>query len=124
MKSFGESETRIGYDAERERIFIDRSNSGLTDFHPSFACEHGTELAPDNGKIKLHIWLDRNAVEVYANDGLVVLTDQIFPDAPIEIVRICTDSGRVVLNSFHIHTLKSVPFLNGAAEQPSRGSDT
>ncbi|CAM4453972.1 MAG: glycoside hydrolase family 32 protein [Paenibacillus macerans] len=123
LKSSGKSETRIGYDAEREWLFIDRSHSGLTDFHPSFACEHGAGLAPDNGKIKLHIWLDRNAVEVYANGGLVVLTDQIFPDAPIESVGISTNSGRVILKSLHIHTLNSVPFPNGAVEQPSRGND-
>ncbi|MFD1178403.1 PfkB family carbohydrate kinase [Paenibacillus puldeungensis] len=123
LKSSGESETRIGYDAEREWLFIDRSNSGLTDFHPSFACEHGTELAPDNGKIKLHIWIDRNSVEVYANEGLVVLTDQIFPDAPIESVWVSANSGQVVLNSFRVHSLTSVPFPNIAVEQPSRGND-
>ncbi|WP_178024899.1 PfkB family carbohydrate kinase [uncultured Paenibacillus sp.] len=123
LKSSGESETRIGYDAEREWLSIDRSNSGLTDFHPSFACEHGTKLAPDNGKIKLHIWLDRNSVEVYANEGLVVLTDQIFPDAPIESVWVSANSGQVLLNSFRVHSLSSVPFPDIAVEQPSRGND-
>ncbi|WP_049895215.1 PfkB family carbohydrate kinase [Paenibacillus antibioticophila] len=123
LKSSGESETRIGYDAEREWLFVNRSNSGLTEFHPSFACEHGARLAPVNGKIKLHIWLDRNAVEVYANEGLVVLTDQIFPDAPIERVSVSTGSGQVMLNSFHLHELKFVPFPNGAEEKPSRGNE-
>ncbi|MFG1732986.1 glycoside hydrolase family 32 protein [Paenibacillus sp. 843] len=123
LKSSGESETRIGYDAEREWLFMDRSNSGLTDFHSSFACEHGARLAPINGKIKLQIWLDRNAVEIYANEGLVVLTDQIFPEAPIERLEVSANSGQVVLNSFHIHALKSVPFPIGADEVPSRGND-
>lgn len=121
--SSGESVTSIGYDAEREWLFIDRLNSGVTDFHPSFACEHGAHLAPDKGRIRLHIWLDRNAVEVYANEGLVVMTDQIFPDAPIARVEISTNSGRILLDSCHIHTLKSVPFPQVAAEQLARGSD-
>ncbi|WP_334073273.1 MULTISPECIES: PfkB family carbohydrate kinase [Paenibacillus] len=123
LKSSGKSETRIGYDAERQWLYIDRSNSGLTDFHPSFACEHGARVVPDNGKIKLHIWLDRNAVEVYANEGKVALTDQIFPDAPIESVRISVNSGQVVLDSLHIHTLKSVPIPGGTVELTSRGND-
>lgn len=107
MKSPEQSEIIIGYDPVDQWLFIDRSKSGLTDFHPSFACKHGAKVTPENGKIKLHIWLDRNAVEVYANNGLVALTDQIFPDAPIHQVGISTKSGRAVVNSLHIHALKS-----------------
>ncbi|HIW31425.1 MAG TPA: GH32 C-terminal domain-containing protein [Candidatus Paenibacillus intestinavium] len=108
LKSSGQSEIVIGFDFERQWLFIDRSQSGMTDFHPSFACNHGAEMVAVNGKIKLHIWLDRNAVEVYADNGLVVLTDQIFPDAPIETVGISTQSGQVVLDSLQIYTLESI----------------
>ncbi|AZK45767.1 PfkB family carbohydrate kinase [Paenibacillus lentus] len=108
MKSSEQSEIIIGYDPADQWLFIDRSKSGLTDFHPSFACKHGARVIPENGKIKLHIWLDRNAVEVYANNGLVALTDQIFPDAPIDQVGISTKSGQAVVNSLHIYALKSV----------------
>lgn len=123
FKSSGQNETMIAYDPVSQRLSIDRSKSGLTDFHPEFACNHGVSLVPEDGKIKLHIWLDRNAVEVYGNEGLTVLTDQIFPDAPIENVWISTNSGQVVLNSLQIHTLKSIPIPNGAVEQTSRGND-
>ncbi|MCL6605134.1 MAG: GH32 C-terminal domain-containing protein [Paenibacillus sp.] len=116
LKSSGLSEIVIGYDPKNQWLFIDRSNSGMTDFHPSFACKHGARMVSKNGKIKLQIWLDRNAVEVYADNGLVTLTDQIFPDAPIEIVEVSTQSGQVVLNSLQIHTLKSIHIQDGVSE--------
>ncbi|MFS0868705.1 PfkB family carbohydrate kinase [Paenibacillus xylanilyticus] len=108
MKSTGESETVIGYDSMREWLFIDRTKSGLTDFHSSFPCNHGASMSQEKGKIKLHIWLDRNAVEVYGNDGLVVLTDQIFPDAPMDSISIISKSGQAKLNLLHIHALQSI----------------
>jgi fructan beta-fructosidase len=120
FKSSGHNETIIGYDPIRQWLFIDRSKSGLTDFHPEFACEHGASMVPEDGKIKLHIWLDRNAVEVYGNEGLVVLTDQIFPDAPIDRIEINAKSGQVVLSSLHLHALKSIHILNSSMEQMSR----
>ncbi|MNC65247.1 Levanase precursor [compost metagenome] len=70
-------------------------------------------MVSKNGKIKLQIWLDRNAVEVYANNGLVALTDQIFPDAPIDKVEVSTQSGQIVLDSLQIHTLKSIHIPDG-----------
>ncbi|WP_074961968.1 PfkB family carbohydrate kinase [Paenibacillus sp. LC231] len=120
IQSSGQSETIIGYNPESQWLFIDRSKSGMTDFHASFACKHGARLVPDNGKIKLRIWQDRNAVEVYANEGLVVLTDQIFPDAPVNEISISTESGQVVLNSLHVHALQSIHASNNNMEQTLR----
>lgn len=122
LKSSGESETVVGYDPERQWLFIDRSKSGITDFHASFASKHGASMASLDGKIKLHIWLDRNSVEVYADHGLVALTDQIFPDAPIDHVEVSTQSGQVVLDSLQIHTLKSITIPCSTAE-PTVGRD-
>ncbi|WP_141501061.1 PfkB family carbohydrate kinase [Paenibacillus luteus] len=108
LKSSTQSEIIIGYDPAEQWLFIDRSKSGVTDFHSQFGCKHGAGIAAANGRLKLHIWLDRNSVEVYADQGLVVLTDQIFPDAPIEKVEISTNSGQIILNSLQIHTLGSI----------------
>ncbi|RCX21665.1 fructan beta-fructosidase [Fontibacillus phaseoli] len=119
LKSSGQYETIIGYDPEREWLFIDRSKSGLTDFSPSFACKHGARLIPENGNIKLRIWVDRSVVEVFANDGIVALTDQVFPVNPIEKVQISVETGSAVLNLLHIHTLGSIHKPDGSTEQIS-----
>ncbi|MEK4517001.1 PfkB family carbohydrate kinase [Paenibacillus sp. FSL H8-0122] len=119
LDSSGQSETIIGYDPQREWLFIDRSKSGLTDFNPSFACKHGARLVSENGTIKLRIWVDRSVVEVFANDGILALTDQIFPDEPIDNVRISTEAGSAELNSLYIHTLHSIYKPEGSIEQRS-----
>ncbi|WNS43613.1 PfkB family carbohydrate kinase [Paenibacillus sp. MMS20-IR301] len=117
LKSSGQSVIVIGYDPAKEWLSIDRSKSGVTDFHPEFGCKHSARIAAVNGQLKLHIWLDRNSVEVYANHGLVVLTDQVFPDAPIEKVEISTKSGQIVLDSLQIHTLHSIHIPAGITTQ-------
>ncbi|MNW19078.1 hypothetical protein D3C71_2189070 [compost metagenome] len=57
---------------------------------------------------------------MYANEGLVVLTDQIFPDTPLDHMEISAKSGEVVLNSLHIHALNSIHTLSGTSEQTAR----
>jgi fructan beta-fructosidase len=120
IKSSWQSETIIGYDPERQWLYIDRTKSGVTDFHPSFPCNHGAKLVSEDGKIKLHIWLDRNAIEVYANDGLIAMTDQIFPDAPLDQIEISVKAGQDVLNSLHIHTINSILIPGGSTKWESR----
>ncbi|MBU5670342.1 glycoside hydrolase family 32 protein [Paenibacillus brevis] len=101
-------ETIIGYDPGSQRLFIDRTHSGHIDVHPDFAIKHNAPLAPKNGKIKLQLWVDRSAVEVYANDGIVVMTDLIFPISPVNRLWIGTNAGPVLLTSLKLHTLESL----------------
>lgn len=129
LQSFGNSGIVIGYDSMSQELFIDRSASGVTDFHPAFASKHSAGMVAEKGQIKLHIWLDRNAVEVYADNGVVAMTDQIFPDAPIEKIEVRTESDRIVLNSLQIHSLKSIPipitaegsYLGGMIHEQNNG---
>lgn len=103
-----QSETVIGYDPARQWLYIDRSNSGIIDFHEAFPCQHGAYVIPQNDSVKLHIWLDRSSVEVFANEGVTVLTDQIFPGALIDKLVVTSTTGQSVLNSLNIHFLHSI----------------
>jgi fructan beta-fructosidase len=87
--------TMVGYDAKKQLVFIDRTESGLTDFDPLFAARHEAPLKLINGKLKLHIFVDRSSVEVFANDGVVTLTDRIFPIHDVKDVR----TGQVYTSS-------------------------
>jgi fructan beta-fructosidase len=73
--------TVIGYDAGKQVVFIDRTRSGLVDFEARFAARHAAPLALVDGKLKLHVFVDRSSLEVFANDGAAALTDRIFPIA-------------------------------------------
>lgn len=59
-------------------IVLDRGLSGQTGFEISFS---NTQTAPLNGVIteKIHLFLDRSSIEIFINDGQLVMTSLIFP---------------------------------------------
>lgn len=73
-------QTTIGYDAVRQTVFVDRTQSGDASFHPQFAARHEAPLALPAGRLRLQVFADTCSVEVYANEGEVVLNDLIYPD--------------------------------------------
>ncbi|MCR2806613.1 glycoside hydrolase family 32 protein [Paenibacillus soyae] len=103
-----EEETIVGYDAEARLLFIDRTKSGEAAFHEAFACRHGVPLLPENGRIKLHLFVDRSSVEVFANDGSAVLTDQIFPDPRSTGIALYALGGSAKSKSLSLHVLNSM----------------
>ena len=72
--------TRVGYDARKSVVYIDRTRSGALTIHPDFAARHEAPVKIDGGVVKLRILLDRCSVEVFAGGGGATLTDLIFPD--------------------------------------------
>ncbi|MEO1497415.1 MAG: glycoside hydrolase family 32 protein [Planctomycetota bacterium] len=80
--------TRLRYDASTERLSLDRTRSGEVDFHEKFAGVHTAPLTLDERRLQLRIILDASSVEVFAQDGRVVLTDRVFPSPGSHHVRI------------------------------------
>jgi len=73
-------ETLIGVDREKGTIFVDRTHSGKSDFSPEFPARISAPLKhPQANSVRLEIVVDRNSVEVFAEDGETVLTDLIYP---------------------------------------------
>lgn len=118
----GESgETTIGYEPEREWLYIDRTHSGVTEFHEAFACRHGVRARSEDGRLKLRIWLDRSSVEVFADGGAAVLTDQIFPSAPVDGIEFRARGGEVRFERLNVHRLGSA-YAEPAAHTIEEGS--
>jgi len=69
----------IGYDHKKQVFFIDRSASGLTIFHPEFAGIHIAPRLSNHPSIKVKLVLDKTSVELFADDGLSVMTSIFFP---------------------------------------------
>ena len=92
----GGHETVVGYDVAKQELFIDRTKSGNTTFHSDFPGRHAAPLKPGpDGKIKLHVLVDRYSVEAFANDGAVTITDLIFPKPESRGVQVYSDGGAV-----------------------------
>jgi fructan beta-fructosidase len=69
----------FGYDREGSVVYVDRRHSGNTTFHPAFAGRHEAPARVIQGKVKLHVIVDRSTIEVFINDGEAVISDRFFP---------------------------------------------
>ncbi|WP_318153507.1 GH32 C-terminal domain-containing protein [Paenibacillus vietnamensis] len=101
-------ETIVGYDAINSQMFVNRTNSGNTQFSPLFPGEYRAPLSIVRNRIKLHIFVDRSSVEVFGNGGERVITSLIFPSQESRGVELYAKNGNVnliVLNIFHVKSV-------------------
>jgi fructan beta-fructosidase len=101
-------ETLVGYDAPAGEVFVDRTNSGQSSFSNLFAGRQTAPLPAENGRVKLHIFVDWSSVEVFGGDGQTVITDQIFPMPSSDGLALFANGGNAKLVSLHIWQLRSI----------------
>lgn len=84
----GERVTMV-YDGKNATFSMDRTESGVTDFHSDFKAK---TVAPANGVIKsMQIFIDRCSIEAFDTEGKVAMTNLVFPSKPYDkiIVKGC-----------------------------------
>ena len=98
---------RIGYSSEKKQLFVDRSKAGKNDFSPKF---EGVATAPleMSETMNLHIYVDVASVEVFADDGQLVMTETYFPTSEMNHLELFADSGNVAVNNITVRGLKSI----------------
>ncbi len=102
-------ETLVGIDRRAGTVFIDRTRSGAVNFSKDFPGVHFGRLSSLDRPIRLHVLLDTTSVEVFADDGEVVLTDQIFPGASSLGVSLFATGDAARLRSLEAWELVSRP---------------
>lgn len=100
----------IGYDKEKQILYVDRSKAGDTSFHKSFAklSRYEKFIKPKNGKIKLRIFFDKSIVEVFANDGEAAMTVQLFPNEKNNAVELFSNGKNVLFETVNLWQMKSI----------------
>jgi fructan beta-fructosidase len=99
----------LGYDVQEEKLYIDRSDAGLKGFEPSFGQHiHSAPLPLTNSRIQLNVFLDRSSIEVFADEGAVVLTDLLFTEKRINEIVINTINGEAIINSLNTWVLSKI----------------
>ncbi len=103
----GEEQTRLVYDGRQERLILELDESSL-----STSVDRGVREAPlsldSRGELRLHIFLDRSVLEVFANDH-TCLAGRIYPTRADSLrVDLLARNGNVRLKSMSIWSLGSV----------------
>lgn len=99
--------TTIGYTVAECSLFIDRTRSGQLEFSPAFAARYSAPLTPLAGVVRLHLFIDHTSVELFGNDGLAVLTAQIFPTHAATALTLFAQDGLVHLTRLDLWSLVS-----------------
>jgi fructan beta-fructosidase len=86
----------IGYDKTNNQYFIDRSRSGKIDFQKDFAGKHVAPRFVKDEKMNMTLVLDVASVELFADDGLSVMTEIFFPTVPFNKMEIQSEETPVI----------------------------
>ena len=101
--------TEIGYDCKDNQIYLDRSQSGICNFHQDFATQFsGPRYVNQQHSLSLQIFVDRSSVEVFADSGLVVISGRIFPSLESSGISLFADGGEVEFTELLIYPLKAI----------------
>lgn len=97
----------IGFDKKQNQFYIDRTKAGKADFNKDFTGRHyGPRLATTN-KINLSLIFDASSVELFADDGLSVMTSIYFPAKPYDQIQI-NCKNKLNLSTLKFANLKSI----------------
>ncbi len=78
----------IGFDKEQKQYFIDRAGSGKTGFQEDFSGRHVAPRLTNDGKMNISLVIDVSSIELFADNGLTVMTSLFFPNKPYDQIYI------------------------------------
>ena len=105
--SDGAEQTRIVYDRAAQCLTVDREQSSLSPGVHRSVHTGPLELLP-NEHLKLHVFLDRSVLELYAN-GRVCITSRIYPSRPDSLgVGLFARGGNTRLLSLDVWEMGSI----------------
>ena len=96
-----------------DKFVIDRTNAGRHDFSNRFTLVNTYPRLTDSKQLKLRLILDTSSIEVFADNGLTVMTSLFFSDDNLSknitlFYNSSEKNNHVNLEQFAIHQLKSI----------------
>ena len=97
----------VGYDKAANNYYIDRTNSGKVSFEKGFAGIHTVPRLSDKAGFDMVLVIDNASIELFADNGLSVMTEVFFPNSLFSAINIqSTRDFRI--NSLTYFKLKSI----------------
>lgn len=78
-------------------VTVDRTKAGISDFNSDFAMQHSAPMSWEAENIR--IFLDAHSVEVFINEGELVITSILFPNSPWKKMEMSENLKNVTLYS-------------------------
>lgn len=102
----------ISYDPKTSSICIDRTNCSdhttNANFNRRFPAKAYAAVEPENNQIKLHFLVDESSIEVFINQGKVVLSLLTYPSPSQTGIQLFSEKGTTKLSSFKAWQLASI----------------
>lgn len=103
---FGDS-LSFGIDNIEKHYFINRQKSGKVNFSDKFANNISKAKKFDlYSTLNVQILMDKTSIEVFYNEGEVVMTEIFFPNEPFETLSIITSEEKLILENIKIKEFK------------------
>ena len=100
---------RIGYDATQQLYFSDRTQAGDNRFSKSFAVAvHTVSRPPNRGPVRLRLYFDASSAELFADDGVLQMTEQYFPTEDFTTATLFGEGPGARLLSGRVHRLARI----------------
>jgi fructan beta-fructosidase len=96
----------IGFKANENRFYVDRSKSGNTKFSDGFITVPYAPRVLKDSAIKVQVVMDVSSVEVFFDNGLTVMTSVFFPDSPLTNVTL--QGASVKVEDVNVKVLNSI----------------
>ena len=108
FKNSSGEEIQITYLSATKELQFDRSDSGETDFNEKFSKRHSVSVIPENGSLKLHLFIDASSIEIFANEGRISITERVFPEAKPFDLSIFSKGGERMVTRLEVWNLASI----------------
>ncbi len=97
----------VGYDQSANSYFIDRSLSGKIDFNKEFAGRHFAPRIAAGEQFDIILIFDNSSIEMFADNGLTVMTELFFPSQPFTGMAI-TSGNKFKIDTLQYSSLQSI----------------
>ena len=97
---------KIGYNAANRSFFSDRRKAGKIDFSDAFAKD--VHLAPrisTANTIQLQVFFDVASAELFADEGMTILTDIFFPNEDFKRLQLLVEGGEAEILGGKVYEL-------------------
>lgn len=100
LSNYSGNYLELGYKKVSNSFYIDRSKSGLIDFHPDFVNIIEAPRFSSSDQMKLLLVADVTSLELFADDGTTMMTSIYFPEKALDQIRVAS-SGPVVFSEIN-----------------------